>query len=237
MSKKRWLILRIVISLGVLLLFMVCYMSFMCENVDDRETINNPYFVGFLVSFVLLIIDSILIIAIPKNAKMPKPKKYSLKQNTYKDFSNYLSNRVKEYNYELYDSNDIAKFYGKEIKRNIYYILDVKVDELSEESFEELYDEKIFPVIDEDFIRMKDKRYSLYVTMIISVNKITPMFYKFVDSGNIDRIFYKYPVGISFGSNQIYITGDESFGFNTNKKMIKEIKEILEIEETKKVSE
>lgn len=169
--------------------------------------------------------------------KNAKSKRYTLKQSNYNEFSNYLSDRVKLFDYELYDSNDIAKFYRKEIKRNIYHVIDVKVNELSDESFEELYNEKIFPIIDEDFIKMQDKRYRLYVSMIISVDRITPMFYKYIDSGNMDRLFYKYPVGISFGSNQIYLTGDESFGFNTDKKMVKEIKEILEIEEVKKVSE
>lgn len=233
MSKKRWLILRVFILLGVLCCVMICFNAFMCENVDNRESLNNPFFLGLLISLFLGIIDAILIIIIPNNAKIPKPKKYSLKQSNYEEFSSYLEDRVKEYNYELYDSNDVVNFYRKEIKRNIYFVIDVKVNELTEESFEELYNEKIFPIIDEDFIKMQDKRYGLYITMIISVDRITPMFYKYVDSGNIDRLFYKYPVGISFGSNQIYITGDEAFGFNTNKKMVKEVKEILEIEEIK----
>lgn len=234
MSKKRWLILRVFILLGVLCCVMICFNAFMCENVDNRESLNNPFFLGLLISLFLGIIDAILIIIIPNNAKIPKPKKYSLKQSNYEEFSSYLEDRVKEYNYELYDSNDVVNFYRKEIKRNIYFVIDVKVNELTEESFEELYNEKIFPIIDEDFIKMQDKRYGLYITMIISVDRITPMFYKYVDSGNIDRLFYKYPVGISFGSNQIYITGDEAFGFNTNKKMVKEVKEILEIEEINK---
>lgn len=236
-TKIKELLAKVFVSIGFIIVFLSVILGCYFKARYDYAAIEDNLFVSLSFVTGMLIGAFGSFIAMFGTFKNSKPKKYSLKQSNYEEFSGYLEVRVKEYNYELYDSNGVANFYRREIKRNIYFVIDVKVDELTEESFEELYNEKIFPIIDEDFIKMQDKRYSLYITMIISVDRITPMFYKYIDSGNIDRLFYKYPVGISFGSNQIYITGDEAFGFNTNKKVVKEVKEILEIEEIKKDSD
>ncbi|MCX4254564.1 MAG: hypothetical protein OSJ63_04765 [Bacilli bacterium] len=162
-----------------------------------------------------------------------KPQRFQLKQNDYEEYSNYLAKRVKEFDYELNYELEKIKFYKKEIKRKIYFIIDVKVEELTEDVFNELYNNKIFPNIEEEFEKMKNKGNVLNVIMIISVDRITPFFYKYIESEDLDKRFYKYPVGISFGSNQIYINGEEPIGYNPCKRLKQEFETITEIKENK----
>ena len=162
-----------------------------------------------------------------------KPQRFQLKQDNYEEYSNYLAQRVKEFGYELNYELEKIKFYKKEIKRKIYFIIDVKVEELTEDVFNELYNNKIFPNIEEEFEKMKNKGNVLNVIMIISVDRITPFFYKYIESEDLDKRFYKYPVGISFGSNQIYLNGEEPIGYNPCKKLKQELETIMEIKENR----
>lgn len=192
--------------------------------------INNVYFIFvlFLISFVAF--SQWYFLMVYGNIKPPKPDKYILKQNSYEEFSSYLSDRVKEYDYELNIEKENLKIYKKSIKSRNYYIIDARLEELTEDNFNELYNEKIFPLIEEDFNKVQKKYYELYVSFIVSVNRITPMFNKFIEETNEEVRYYKLPIGISFGGNKMYlpsmIEGFQVFQIN---KLIKEFKEIMEV--------
>ena len=166
------------------------------------------------------------------NIKAPKPDKYLLKQDNYLDFSNYLNKRIKIFNYEEKYTNDSLKIYHKVIKRKNYYIIDARLEELTEENFNELYEKEIFPIIEQDFNQAKKSmRYELFITIIISVDRMSSMFNRFINTLDQDKRYYKLPIGVSFGGNKMYIPNEiEGFGLMQFNQLKKEIKIILELE-------
>ncbi len=167
------------------------------------------------------------------NIKPPKPDKYLLKQDNYLDFSNYLSKRVNLFNYEEKYTSDRLKIYYRVIKKKRYYMIDTKLEELTEENFNEMYDKEIFSIIEQDFNQAKKSmRYELFITFIISVDKMSPMFNRFVNTLDQDKRYYKLPIGVSFGGNKMYIPNEiEGFGLMQFNRLKKEFKKIMEIEE------
>lgn len=229
-ERTKEIILKIMIVSGNILLIIALYLGFKGDLCINEVKANNYEFIAriFLIALVIDAFLFLLLSSIP--SFKAKPKKYLLKQKNYQEFSKYLENRVKEFNYELVSKQDNIKFYKRTIKKKIYYIIDTKIEELTDENFEELYNNQIFPVIEADFNQMQYKWYSLYVTFIISVDRITPEFNKFIASTDIDKRFHKYPVGISFGGNKMYIN-DDIYGFNKNQAIHKEFMQIIKLEE------
>lgn len=229
-ERTKEIILKIMIVSGNILLIIALYLGFKGDLCINEVKANNYEFIAriFLIALVIDAFLFLLLSSIP--SFKAKPKKYLLKQKNYQEFSKYLENRVKEFNYELVSKQDNIKFYKRTIKKKIYYIIDTKIEELTDENFEELYNNQIFPVIEADFNQMQYKWYSLYVTFIISVDRITPEFNKFIASTDIDKRFHKYPVGISFGGNKMYIN-DDIYGFNKNQSIHKEFMQIIKLEE------
>ena len=166
------------------------------------------------------------------NIKPPKPDKYLLKQDNYLDFSNYLNKRIKIFNYKEKYMRDNLKIYHRVIKRKNYYIIDARLEELTEENFNELYEKEIFPIIEQDFNQAKKSmRYELFITIIISVDRISSMFNRFINTLDQDKRYYKLPIGVSFGGNKMYIPNEiEGFGLMQFNQLKKEIKIILELE-------
>ena len=166
------------------------------------------------------------------NIKSPKPDKYLLKQNNYIDFSNYLNKRVNLFNYEEKYTSDRLKINRREIKQKRYYMIDTKLEELTEENFNELYDKEIFPIIEDDFNQAKNSmRYELFIVFIISVDRMSPMFNRFINTLDQDKRYYKLPIGVSFGGNKMYIPNEiEGFGLMQFNHLKKEFKKIMEIE-------
>lgn len=229
-ERTKEIILKTVIAIGgVALIFMIYFI--LKTRITNNEIIATRYDFLSKILIALVCADAFLILALSSIPSFKaKPKKYLLKQKNYQEFSKYLENRVKEFNYELVSKQDNIKFYKRTIKKKIYYIIDAKIEELTDENFEELYNNQIFPVIEADFNQMQYKWYSLYITFIISVDRITPEFNKFIASTDIDKRFHKYPVGISFGGNKMYIN-DDIYGFNKNQAIHKEFMQIIKLEE------
>jgi len=232
LSKKRELILKIIIILGVILGVIFIYFGIKMDIAKIHNTNDYKTYERITIIFSgLYCFDSLLIMILGSTkAKNIKPKKYILKQNNYEEFSNYLKSRVEEYNYVDTYNNENIKIYKRVINKKIFYIIDAKLEELTELNFDELYNNKVFKIIEEDFNKMEYKWYQLYVTFIISVDRITPMFNKFVNVNEIDKRFNKFSVGISFGGNRMYITDDN---FYSCKKLEKEFLEIIEVSDKK----
>jgi len=232
LSKKRELILKIIIILGVILGILYSYFNikaFIAEQHNDD--IYICYEKKAKITICVCCFDSLLIMILGSTkAKNIKPKKYILKQNNYAEFSNYLKSRVEEYNYVDTYNNENIKIYKRVINKKIFYIIDAKLEELTELNFDELYNNKVFKIIEEDFNKMEYKWYQLYVTFIISVDRITPMFNKFVNVNEIDKRFNKFSVGISFGGNRMYMADND---FCPCKKLEKEFLEIMEVSDKK----
>ena len=147
-----------------------------------------------------------------------------MKKKTYEELSEYIESRVKEYNYELYYGKDNIRIYERIIKRKAFYIVEARVDELTEENLEEI-NNKIYEEIE-------DNNKVLYLTLIISVNRITSTFNSFIKIKDAEMNLFKMAVGVSFGGNKIYIARD-ILDYNPCKRINKEIIEILELEEIK----
>lgn len=148
------------------------------------------------------------------NIKSPKPDKYLL--NEYQ---------------EIYREENL-KIYKKVIKKNKHYIIDFKTEEFTENIYNDLYDNKMVPIMEKDLKEMQNRMYrSLYVTYIISVDRITSYFNSFIEGLDQDIRYFSLPVGISFGGKKIYIASEiEGFEMMELKRMKKEIKKILELE-------
>lgn len=230
MKKKHEIILKVIIAIGGLI-----YVPLTYYIIKSKLTVNSIYATKYeIISYVfmaLLCIDGLLILILGSlfNSKI-KPQKYPLKQNDCKEFNKYLTQRAKKYNYEIVKQEKKLNAYKKTIKKQIYYIIEANLKELNDEVFEKLYNNQIFPIIEEDFNKMQNKRYSLYVTFIIGVDRITPTFNKFIETTDIDKLFHKYAVGISFGGKKIYINND-IYNFTKIQKIHKEFLQIMELEE------
>ena len=167
------------------------------------------------------------------NIKPPKPDKYLLKQDNYLDFSNYLNKRVLLNDYQEVHSEENLKIYKKIIKKNKHYIIDFKTEEFTEDIYNDLYDNKMVPIMEKDLKEMQNKTYrSLYVTYIISVDRLTSYFNEFIKGLEQDIRYFSLPVGVSFGGNKIYIANEiKGFEMSQIKRMKKEIKILMELEE------
>ena len=111
-------------------------------NIQDNELLVTC---SLLIFGIILGIHGVFLMMFG-NIKPPKPDKYLLKQNNYLDFSNYLNKRVNLFNYEEKYTSDRLKIYYRVIKKKRYYMIDTKLEELTEENFNELYDKEIFPL-------------------------------------------------------------------------------------------
>lgn len=220
MSKKREILLKFIIVLGVIFSILSLYFGYHYEFKKETE-----YEVVLIISFSACCISAFLVFFLGSyKVKPPKPNKYYLRQKTYEELSEYIESRVKEYSYELYYGKDNIRIYEKIEKRKSFYIIDARVDELTEENLEEI-NNKIYEVIE-------DNNKVLYLTLIISVDRITSAFNSFIKIKDAEMNLFKMAVGVSFGGNKIYIARD-ILDYNPCKRINKEIIEILELEEIK----
>lgn len=198
---------------------------------DFEELVINMV---LIISFILFSFPGIMMIFFG-NIKPPKPDKYLLKQDNYIDFSNYLNKRLLLNDYQEVYSEENLKIYKKIVKKNKHYIIDFKTEEFTEDIYNDLYDNKMVPIVEKDLKEMQNKMYrSLYVTYIISVDRLTSYFNHFIKGLDQDIRYFSLPVGISFGGNKIYIAAEiKGFEMSELKKMKKEVLEILEINKEK----
>ena len=74
-------------------------------------------------------------------------------------------------------------------------------------------------------------RYELFIVFIISVDRMSTMFNRFINTLDQDKRYYKLPIGVSFGGNKMYIPNEiEGFGLMQFNHLKKEFKKIMEIE-------
>lgn len=169
------------------------------------------------------------------NIKPPKPDKYLLKQNNYETFSDNLNKKILLNGYQEIYREENLKIYKKIIKKNKHYIIDFKTEEFAENTYNDLYDNKMVPIMEKDLEEMQNRMYhSLYVTYIIGVDSITPYFNGFVKGLDQDIRYFSLPVGVSFGGKKIYIASEiDGFEMPELKKMKKEVLEIMELGKVK----
>ncbi len=160
------------------------------------------------------------------------PDKFLLKQNNFLELNKYLNQSLIQFNYQEFYNHEDLVIYKREIKSNIYYIINVKIKELEESNFQKLYEKIIFPKIESDYnLIKKNPTFKLYVTLIICVDKITPTFNKLLNNIMQERGYFKLFVGISFGGNKIYIPKEEIEGFGIPQftKLKKEFMQIMNL--------
>ena len=216
MSKKREILLKFIIIVGFISMLILFYYG-IYEIINEVKCELEVIIFGSIMclsAFLIFFLGSYKV-------KPPKPNKYYLRQKTYEELSEYIESRVKEYNYELYYGKDNIRIYEKIEKRKSFYIIDARVDELTEENLEEI-NNKIYEVIE-------DNNKVLYLTLIISVDRITSTFNSFIKIKDAENGLYKMAVGVSFGGNKIYIARD-ILDYNPCKRINKEIVEIMKLE-------
>ena len=171
--------------------------------------------------------------------KPPKPNKYLLKQTDYKEFSSYLSNRAEsEYDYSKIHEEENFKVYKRKDMYGLHYLIDLRLEELTQEMYEEYYGKKIPDIVNKDTVKFNLKLKVAYVIMVVSVDKVSSVFYRFVDNADQDLKIYRLPVGVSFGGKKIYITKEiDGFIIPQFKKMKEEICNIMELEQIKEEKE
>ena len=232
-DSKKIIFIKISMSLSCIcaLVWIASYFYVRVKSNSIEMAENNIVSHISMLAFLTLSIPGILMFMFG-NIKPPKPDKYLLKQDNYLDFNNYLNKRIKMFNYEEKYTSDRLKIYYRVIKKKRYYMIDAKLKELTEDNFNELYDKEIFPIIEQDFNQAKKSmRYELFITFIISVDRMSAMFNRFVNTLDQDKRYYKLPIGVSFGGNKMYIPNEiEGFGLMQFNRLKKEFKKIMEIE-------
>ena len=232
-DSKKIIFIKISISLSCICalvwIFSYFYIRIKSNSIEMAE--NNIVSHISMLTFLTLSIPGILMLMFG-NIKPPKPDKYLLKQDNYLDFSNYLNKRMLLNDYQEVYSEENLKIYKKIIKKNKHYIIDFKTEEFTEETYNDLYDNKMVPIMEKDLKEMQNRMYrSLYVTYIISVDRLTSYFNGFIKGLDQDIRYFSLPVGVSFGGNKIYIANEiKGFEISQIKRMKKEIKMILELE-------
>ncbi len=224
------------VSLGTTMIIMIImfivyiYNRFNPLN-DFAESIINTL---SLILFFLFGLPGIMMVLFG-NIKPPKADKYLLKQDNYLDFSNYLNKRVLLNDYQEIYREENLRIYKKIVKKNKHYIIDFKTEEFTEDIYNDLYDNKMVPIMKQDLKEMQNRMYrSLYVTYIISVDRLTSHFNAFIKGLDQDIRYFSLPVGVSFGGKKIYIANEiKGFEMMELKRMKKEIKIILELENNK----
>lgn len=223
MSKKREILLKVIITIGAISSLLFIYFDYFYEFKKEEKYLPEV----IIFSTIMCVFGFLTIFLGSYKVKPPKPKKYYLKQKTYEELTNYIENRIKEYNYEKYYENENIKIYERIIKRKKFYIVDVRAKELTEENLEEIKEK-----LEEEIEGLKTRKRLTYITLIVSVDRITNTFNKLIDIKEAENNLLLMSVGISFGGNKIYIARD-LYDYNPCKKINKEIIEIMELEEIK----
>ena len=190
---------------------------------------------GILVLFSFFFTTIFSVLMMFGKVKPPKPDKYLLRQTDYEEFSNYLSNRVEsEYDYSKIHEEENFKVYKRKDMYGLHYLIDLRLEELTQEMYEEYYGKKIPDIVNKDTVKFNLKLKVAYVIMVVSVDKVSSVFYRFVDNADQDLKIYRLPVGVSFGGKKIYITKEiDGFIIPQFKKMKEEICNIMELEQIK----
>ena len=237
-DSKKIIFIKISISLSCIcaLVGIASYFYVRIKNNSIEMAENNIVSHISMLAFLALSIPGILMFMF-SNIKPPKPDKYSLKQDNYIDFSNYLNKRLLLNNYQEVYGEENLRIYKKIVKKNKHYIIDFKTEEFTEDIYNDLYDNKMVPIMEKDLKEMQNRMYrSLYVTYIISVDRLTSYFSEFVKGLEQDRRYFSLPVGISFGGKKIYIATEiKGFEMIELKRMKKEVLEILKISKNNEV--
>ena len=235
-NNKKIIFIKISISLSCIcaLVWIASYFYVRIKNNSIEMAENNIVSHISMLAFLTLSIPGILMFMFG-NIKPPKPDKYLLKQDNYLDFSNYLNKRVLLNDYQEVYSEENLRIYKKIIKKNKHYIINFKTEEFTEDIYNDLYDNKMIPIMEKDLKEMQNRMYrSLYVTYIISVDRLTTYFSEFIKGLEQDIRYFSLPVGISFGGKKIYIAAEiKEFEMIELKRMKKEVKMILEVENKK----
>lgn len=232
-DSKKIIFIKISLILGSIcaLVWIASYFYVRIKNNSIEMADNNIISHISMLTILALSIPGILMFMFG-NIKPPKPDKYLLKQDNYLDFSNYLNKRILLNDYqEIYREKNL-RIYKKIIKKNKHYIIDFKTEEFTEDIYNDLYDNKMVPIMEKDLKEMQNRMYrSLHVIYIISVDRITSYFNSFIEGLDQDIRYFSLPVGISFGGKKIYIANEiKGFEISQIKRKKKEIKMILELE-------
>lgn len=220
-DKNKILLIKIGLSLGMLIIFLT-FMSFIFF-----KKYGNFLIIMFMICTIFTIMFQIC-----AKIKPLKPDKYLLKHNNYEDFSKFLEDRLLEKKYKLIKTEKNYKLYENNQKNlDRLFVIDVKYETMTPEEMNELYDD-VMPQINKFFDNLLNPRNN--IIFVISVDKINSYFNSSLNSlleeGKFHSVFL---VGVSFGGNKIYVPNEiDAFESHWLKRSKKEIKEILEINET-----
>ncbi|MDD3392502.1 MAG: hypothetical protein PHE54_03080 [Bacilli bacterium] len=214
-NKHKVLLVKGVIALAAILSMVDFYYLCMLEKLPENDIRFNFYERRAIIMSVLAAISTIIMVIlmmkIDIRPQKTKSGKYKLKINTFNDFKNHLIKMLINDGYKKHDIFN-GKLYEieyliKKSYRQSDIVIMLKVPELTEEIYNK-YQENYF----EDFgnylleARQIKATDSINTIFIICVDRVTPIFSKYTES-NVKQYFARYnlPVGISLGSNTLYI--------------------------------
>lgn len=232
-DKYKIIVIKTLLLLSIPLFIIFLYFDFNLER--QIEYTNEYYFyekatlISFAIYVFLGIITFILMIKIDIRKTKSKSAKYKIKCNNYSDFEKIIFDEATKNNYDnrgsyknnLYQINYVIK----EIRKELHIIAMISLDEMSEEIYED-YNYNYFEDFGNTLIDngVVDPRKNIYVIYIICVNKVNKYFSKYTEA-NVKQYYARYnlSIGVSFGSNTLYIaTQEDGFAKGVYKKIKKE---------------
>lgn len=171
-----------------------------------------------------------LFLFVPMNFK--KQNIYQVPFKTFSEFDALVKPKLLAKKYiQICDERDLKVYRFQKSKSVREIFISCEIKDLDEDKFTVIY-ERARAFFEKDLNYIKNKLYSrLQVTFVIHTNKITPFFNRFVNSFDIDKRFFKFPVGISYGGNKMYINNAiDGFDMPFQTKMYKEFMKLVDIE-------
>ncbi len=194
------------------------------------DRINVEHLLAFNLLLMGLFVVLLNVFGIKQNKN--KPLKIKLNFNSYDDFFDSFSYRIKQIGYDnvskIQRNNcTINVFRDEKLNSTRFYVV-VKtkcLDDETSDAFDNWFD---------DYIKKETSQHNMikniYVSLVVCVDKVSSQFYSFVDSPNQNALLrFVFHSGISFGGNTVYISDNlEGFAITKAKKMQKEIVFLIE---------
>lgn len=238
-NKSKEIILKTLLVLSVVLMFLFVPGSFIMSFLIPSQKIFNIYF--YTVEISLMTVGLTVMILIPifghtLQKKIPA-KKIPLPYRNYDELINIAERSLERKQYlkqqpVKFDDKELTLYIkSTKIKLSECFVI-AKVSELCETDLEQ-FDAQIFDILTNYFDRevITD---TFKIILVICVERITPSFQHFVNS-NIQQDIKarRLPVGITFGSHQIYIAQQkDGFAITNYKHLVKEFTDIMQLEQS-----
>lgn len=162
---------------------------------------------------------------------LTKQNIYEIPYKSFKEFNDFLNNRLTSAEYKQVHSEKDLQIYTKQKRNTIKVCVSVEIENVTLEKINASYS-RIQEALKEEFNYIEKHMWSkMMITFIVNTNKITSDFNRFIKSVDIDKRIIKLPVGISYGGNKLYISNAiDGFDMPYQNKMYKDFMKLIRID-------